>query len=105
MVHLGVNYSNLICIVASHTEAEKEGLTWLLTTTSIFPGNFIMASDISKISACFLGNHLSFIPYEPMQHDSSVNSEAAAATQLNSLPKDFLESDPCPELFHRHSCW
>ena len=45
-----------------------------------------MVSDISKISACFLGNHLSFIPSEPMWHDSSVNSEAAA-TQLIGVLK------------------
>lgn len=45
-----------------------------------------MVSDISKISACFLGNCLSFIPYEPMRHDSSVNSEAAS-TQLTGFLK------------------
>jgi hypothetical protein len=45
-----------------------------------------MVSDISRIFACFLGDRLSFIPYEATWHDSSVNIEAAA-TQLTGFLK------------------
>lgn len=54
----------------------KIRLTRLLTKTLIFfPRNFTVVSDTSKISPCFLGDRLSFIPYEPTWHDSSVNSQ------------------------------
>ena len=57
-----------------------------------------MVSDISKISACFLGNRLSFIPYEPMWHDASVNSEAAA-TQLAGFLKISWKAIPALSYF------
>ena len=76
----------------------REGLTWLLTKTLIFPGNFTMVSDISKISSCFLGNCLSFIPYEPMWHDSSVNSKAAV-TQLTGFLKGSWKAIPALSCF------
>lgn len=57
-----------------------------------------MVSDISKISACFLGNRLSFIPYEPMWHDASVNSEAAA-TQLAGFLKISWKAVPALSYF------